>query len=235
LFNNRVFLINFEQERHEFKALLVHLFYYNKLWVMFSGLDKDQDHRVTLDEFRAGCASLQLPIASDEDAIIEAFESMDHNHGGYVMFDEFCVYVAHVQAPPGATTLDGSQEVSSFSACSLDVSAVFETQGNTPSKPFDGNATAFAPPFPQTPRTPAPLMTRRPHTLSHSTPATPSSAVSFNRSSSALGTHQVNLDAEEFEFMQTVTADAVACHVCTNKFGCFADFHQRKKNPAANF
>jgi hypothetical protein len=208
---------------------LVHLFYYNKLWIMFSGLDKDQDHRVTLDEFRAGCASLQLPIASDEDAIVEAFASMDRNHGGYVLFDEFCVYVAHVQAPPGATSLDDSHQgpsslpQASFSAHDHAVSVSFSTQASSTSRSFDGNATVFAPPFPQTPRTPALSVSRRPHTLSHSTPVTPLSATPSSRhlittGSSTKAPPHVNLDAEELEFMQTVTADAVASHVCTNKY-----------------
>merc|ERR1719215_1858440 len=39
-------------QRHEFKALLGNLFYFNKLFWLFENVDGDQDRRMTFAEFK---------------------------------------------------------------------------------------------------------------------------------------------------------------------------------------
>ena len=38
----------------EFRLLLEYIVFYNDLWERFDEIDADGDHRVTLDEFKAG-------------------------------------------------------------------------------------------------------------------------------------------------------------------------------------
>ncbi|CAF4325308.1 unnamed protein product, partial [Rotaria sordida] len=32
---------------------------------------------------------------SDEDSLRQEFNAIDSNHGGYILFDEFCMYMAN--------------------------------------------------------------------------------------------------------------------------------------------
>ena len=75
---------------NEFKAFLKYLHYYNGVWNKFCKVDKSRDKRVTLEELKAGCGTLGLTIAEVE----AAFERMDSNRGGFVLFDEFAMYLA---------------------------------------------------------------------------------------------------------------------------------------------
>jgi hypothetical protein len=61
------------------------LFYFNKLWHAFEAIDKDDDRRLTFSEFQHGLqfAGLDLSPADAQ----TAFNQMDSNHGGIVLFD----------------------------------------------------------------------------------------------------------------------------------------------------
>eukprot|EP01113_Clastostelium_recurvatum_P019755 TRINITY_DN2334_c0_g1_i2.p1 TRINITY_DN2334_c0_g1~~TRINITY_DN2334_c0_g1_i2.p1 ORF type:complete len:141 (-),score=28.52 TRINITY_DN2334_c0_g1_i2:111-533(-) len=89
---NKDGLISFK----EFEQLLDFLYYFNALGKQFASIDLDHDHRVTLEEFKKGARKIGLV---DSDADIEGqFHLIDTNHGGYIMFDEFCEHMAKKQA-----------------------------------------------------------------------------------------------------------------------------------------
>jgi Ca2+-binding EF-hand superfamily protein len=67
---------------------LLYIHYYNLLWEKFASLDDDGDRRLTKEEFHEAS---QVAGLDDPDA---AFEAMDGNSGGYVLFDEFCAWMA---------------------------------------------------------------------------------------------------------------------------------------------
>jgi Ca2+-binding EF-hand superfamily protein len=89
-------------ERAEFPALLRNLLYFNKLFSIFDDIDKDDDRRLTFEEFKAGSSKIGLRL-SEKDAAA-AFDAMDSNDGGKVLFDEFCVYVAKTSIPVDGET-----------------------------------------------------------------------------------------------------------------------------------
>jgi len=89
---NKDGLVNFG----EFHHLVDLLFYFNELGKEFAVLDKDHDHRISLQEFIKGHAILGLHL-SEADAKQE-FQKIDTNHGGYILFDEFCTYMAKKKA-----------------------------------------------------------------------------------------------------------------------------------------
>lgn len=83
--------------RPEFNTLMKNIVYYNHLYDIFNKFDIDHDHRISLEEFRAGFKKLttskylnDLPafqnLASGADKI---FAELDKNSGGYILFDEF--------------------------------------------------------------------------------------------------------------------------------------------------
>lgn len=84
-------------ERFEFEALLVNLFYFNKVFQTFEEIDKNHDHRLSVSELTSGIAMLHLsPPVSDAKAL---FKELDRNHGGYILFDEFCAWLAERECP----------------------------------------------------------------------------------------------------------------------------------------
>eukprot|EP01062_Namystynia_karyoxenos_P061714 TRINITY_DN5416_c0_g1_i1.p1 TRINITY_DN5416_c0_g1~~TRINITY_DN5416_c0_g1_i1.p1 ORF type:complete len:587 (+),score=211.07 TRINITY_DN5416_c0_g1_i1:100-1761(+) len=76
--------------KREFKYFLKYLQYYNDLWRTFSTIDSSADRRVTLQELREGASAIAVPKAELE----AAFRTMDRNKGGYVLFDEFAMWMA---------------------------------------------------------------------------------------------------------------------------------------------
>eukprot|EP00727_Mastigamoeba_balamuthi_P003302 m51a1_g1297 hypothetical protein (164) ;mRNA; f:187974-188588 len=88
---------------NEFEDLLRLLCQYDRVWKKFEQLDTSGDHRVSFDEFREGYGILGLPQASEDD-LRRDFDSMDSNRGGYVLFNEFCVYFARRAARQAAPT-----------------------------------------------------------------------------------------------------------------------------------
>merc|ERR1719183_2663595 len=78
-------------EKKEFHALLLNIFWFNKLWQIFSLVDTGADRRIDQREFMAGLSQLGLNL-SDAEATAE-FQKIDGNKGGQVLFVEFCAYV----------------------------------------------------------------------------------------------------------------------------------------------
>eukprot|EP00760_Papus_ankaliazontas_P034431 PhM_4_TR7188/c0_g1_i1/m.29959 len=82
--------------KKEFKFFLRFLVHYNDVWRKFDALDTSRDRRVTYEEFAAG--QKKVGLALDENALRAAFSDMDKNGGGYVLFDEFCSWMAKTKA-----------------------------------------------------------------------------------------------------------------------------------------
>merc|ERR1719446_911703 len=81
-------------EKHEFHALLLNIFWFNKLWGIFHSMADDgtgTDRRMDVNEFVRGMSQLGLNL-SDTEARQE-FAKIDTNHGGQVLFVEFCAYI----------------------------------------------------------------------------------------------------------------------------------------------
>jgi Ca2+-binding EF-hand superfamily protein len=77
-------------QKFEFSSLLLNIFWFNKLFQIFNAIDGD-DRRIDLGEFQKGLAQLGLHMSAQE-AQLE-FQKIDSNHGGQVLFVEFCAYV----------------------------------------------------------------------------------------------------------------------------------------------
>jgi hypothetical protein len=84
-------------EKHEFGPLVRNLFYFNKLFKIFDGIDTDDDNRIDFDEFFEGLSLLGVEIPP-EDAEA-AFKSIDVNGGGFILFDELCAFYAKHHIP----------------------------------------------------------------------------------------------------------------------------------------
>jgi len=86
-------------QKHEFKSLLGNLFYFNKLFWLFEEVDGDLDRRMTMGEFQklmTFTGASQNMSAAD---LRNTFQSIDKNHGGYILFDEFCAYFTTKACP----------------------------------------------------------------------------------------------------------------------------------------
>eukprot|EP00049_Salpingoeca_infusionum_P008019 m.129276 g.129276 ORF g.129276 m.129276 type:complete len:793 (+) comp13889_c0_seq4:80-2458(+) len=91
-------------ERHEFKSLVRNMFYFNKLFHVFDEVDRDDDRRLTEDEFVAGTEVLNMTLTDAQARRV--FKSMDLNGGGHVLFDEFCAWVAKNECPVDGEVAD---------------------------------------------------------------------------------------------------------------------------------
>eukprot|EP00930_Biecheleria_cincta_P045909 TRINITY_DN3162_c1_g1_i2.p1 TRINITY_DN3162_c1_g1~~TRINITY_DN3162_c1_g1_i2.p1 ORF type:complete len:487 (-),score=99.07 TRINITY_DN3162_c1_g1_i2:79-1539(-) len=78
-------------ERHEFHALLLNIFWFNKLWQVYEAVDTGHDRRMDIGEFMSGLSKMGLQLSQAEAQ--QEFASIDGNHGGQVLFVEFCAYV----------------------------------------------------------------------------------------------------------------------------------------------
>lgn len=78
-------------QKDEFHALLLNIFWFNKLWMIFVAIDAGADRRIDVREFTAGMAQLGLNL-SPQEAQTE-FRKMDVNGGGQVLFVEMCAYI----------------------------------------------------------------------------------------------------------------------------------------------
>eukprot|EP01065_Artemidia_motanka_P040122 TRINITY_DN4974_c1_g3_i5.p1 TRINITY_DN4974_c1_g3~~TRINITY_DN4974_c1_g3_i5.p1 ORF type:complete len:546 (+),score=178.43 TRINITY_DN4974_c1_g3_i5:53-1690(+) len=76
--------------KREFKYFLKYLQYYTDLFRQFSAVDTSRDRRVTLQEMRDASGTVGIPKADIE----SAFRAMDRNRGGFVLFDEFAMWMA---------------------------------------------------------------------------------------------------------------------------------------------
>jgi Ca2+-binding EF-hand superfamily protein len=90
-------------EKKEFHALLLNVFWFNKLWQVFNAMDGD-DRRMDANEFCAGMSKLGLNL-SQQEAMAE-FNKIDSNHGGQVLFVEFCAYIRHRVTPDSKPNFD---------------------------------------------------------------------------------------------------------------------------------
>ena len=100
--------------RKEFRLLLQYMLYFNRLWAVFEQIDLDNDHRLTLHEFREGCVSIGLNVGLAEAG--REFHAMDENNDGFILFNTFCVWSARRQVAfdngdgtPTSETLRDSQ------------------------------------------------------------------------------------------------------------------------------
>jgi hypothetical protein len=78
-------------EPKEFPQLLSNLFYFNKLFQAFTGLDTDNDRRLDFTEFKQGLDTLGMTI--DEKEAQEEFDQMDSNDGGIVRGNFDIIYL----------------------------------------------------------------------------------------------------------------------------------------------
>mmetsp|Transcript_74354 Transcript_74354/g.131485 ORF Transcript_74354/g.131485 Transcript_74354/m.131485 type:complete len:490 (-) Transcript_74354:109-1578(-) len=90
-------------QKREFKQLLANLFYFNKLFWIFEHEDGDKDRRMTFQEFKR-CMSICGVNMSEAEAKSD-FSKVDKNHGGIVLFDEFCAYFASKSCPQALTSM----------------------------------------------------------------------------------------------------------------------------------
>lgn len=81
----------------EFKALLINLFYFNKLFWLFDIVDEDKDRRLGPAEFK-WCMTI-CGLKWTEAKYEAEFHKLDVNRGGVILFDEFCSYFANKQCP----------------------------------------------------------------------------------------------------------------------------------------
>jgi len=77
-------------QKPEFHALLLNIFWFNKLWKIFDAVDGD-DRRIDVNEFVQGLSMIGLQM-NQQEARAE-FAKIDRNGGGQVLFVEFCAYV----------------------------------------------------------------------------------------------------------------------------------------------
>lgn len=77
----------------EFAGLVQLLSFYDDLWNKFLVLDRNGDRRLTFDEFKQGHKLLGLSGGNDAE-LKRSFDALDTNHGGFLLFDEFCIFFA---------------------------------------------------------------------------------------------------------------------------------------------
>ncbi|CAF3867090.1 unnamed protein product [Rotaria sordida] len=80
-------------EFKEFHRFLDLLYYYNQLSNLFRQLDTNKDKRISFNEFKQGHELIGYS-STDENSLRQEFNRIDTNHGGYILFDEFCIYMA---------------------------------------------------------------------------------------------------------------------------------------------
>lgn len=79
----------------EFKRYIHYLFLYNELFSVFEDV-AEGDKRVTKEEF---VATVPQYLDHEPERLGKAFDAMDANGGGFVLFDEFARYIiAHMEA-----------------------------------------------------------------------------------------------------------------------------------------
>jgi Ca2+-binding EF-hand superfamily protein len=91
-------------EKPEFHALLLNIFWFNKLFLVFQSIDTGADRRIDVNEFSAGMSKMGLNMSQQEAQ--QEFNKIDSNHGGQVLFVEFCAYVRKRVTPDCNTNLD---------------------------------------------------------------------------------------------------------------------------------
>jgi hypothetical protein len=84
-------------QKKEFRILLQCLRHYFELWVMFEKIDTAGDRRIDLTEFSFALQKLvKWGLVVGEGGEKAVFETIDKNHGGQILFKEFCDWaIAH--------------------------------------------------------------------------------------------------------------------------------------------
>jgi len=90
-------------QKHEFSALLLNIFWFNKLFKLFDTINGD-DRRIDVGEFSKGLSMLGLNLTGQD--VQEEFKKMDTNGGGQVLFVEFCSYIRNRVNPDHNPTFD---------------------------------------------------------------------------------------------------------------------------------
>lgn len=80
--------------RGEFFHFIRCINYFQNLLLIFEEIDKDGNRRLSREEFVQAAHILNVDSSHAE----EVFEEMDENNGGYVVFDEFCLWMADKRA-----------------------------------------------------------------------------------------------------------------------------------------
>lgn len=91
-------------EKKEFHALLLNIFWFNKLWQIFDQVDTGDDRRIDANEFVGAMGKMGLHM-SQQEAHAE-FQKIDLNHGGQVLFVEFCAYIRKRVTPDCSPNFD---------------------------------------------------------------------------------------------------------------------------------
>merc|ERR1712232_1167880 len=86
-------------QRKEFKRLLGNLFYFNKIFWVFDNADGDKDRKMNFDEFKHSVTLLAGNAGMKETDMKADFDKVDRNHGGSILFDEFCRYFTQKACP----------------------------------------------------------------------------------------------------------------------------------------
>jgi len=97
-------------EKKEFHALLLNIFWFNKLYHIFHIIaaptyDERSDRRIDVNEFCKGISQLGLNMSDGEAR--DEFAKIDANHGGQVLFVEFCAYIRKRVNPDANPAFDG--------------------------------------------------------------------------------------------------------------------------------
>merc|ERR1712122_139469 len=75
-------------ELREFKFFLISLRQYFEYYVAFTRVDSNMDYKISLEEFKAAQSEIEKWVGKiDAEA---TFNVIDENHGGAILFDEFC-------------------------------------------------------------------------------------------------------------------------------------------------
>eukprot|EP00439_Symbiodinium_sp_Y106_P004721 s1619_g1.t1 len=110
--------------KREFHNLLLNIFWFNKLWQIFEVVDSGDDRRIDVNEFIRGMSQLGLHLGPAEAQ--EQFSKIDSNHGGQVLFVEFCAYVRGRVHPDGNPSFDA--DIMSGEKCNK---VMRQSHGNT--------------------------------------------------------------------------------------------------------
>lgn len=91
-------------EKEEFHSLLLNLFWFGYLHNVFDDIDSNDDDKIDVQEFQQGLAKCGLTLSAKE---AEAeFRTIDQDHGGMVLFVEFCAWVRKKVSPESNSAFD---------------------------------------------------------------------------------------------------------------------------------
>jgi len=91
-------------QKHEFKSLLVNVFYFNKLFWLFENVEGDQDKKMNFAEFKRSLTVAGVMKSMSESEAQNDFRKIDKIGGGVVLFDDFCAYFAAKMCPQSLQT-----------------------------------------------------------------------------------------------------------------------------------